>query len=46
LFADAGWLNTGELFNLEGLAEIHGLHVLEGLDTSMFGKGPEAKAEK
>jgi len=34
----AGWLNTEELFNLKGLAKIHGLHVLKGLDPSTYGK--------
>ncbi len=41
----ASWLNTGELFNLEELAKIHGLHILEDLDTTMYGKKEEVKAE-
>ena len=39
----AGYLNCDPLLDSRGLAEIHGLHILRGLDPSMFGEYPEAK---
>ena len=38
------YLDTGELFNLEGLARIHRLHeVFSNLDESMYGTGGETE---
>ena len=41
IFLDAlrAYFDTGELFNLEGLAKIHGLHeAFHNIDTCLYGK--------